>query len=65
MFDVLRKLTGKRSLKDEVSDLRAENAAISKAQAVIEFDMDGTIITARDPAALPAMMKRFLERLEA
>ena len=48
MLSVLRKLTGKRSLKDEVSDLRAENAAISKAQAVIEFNMDGTIITAND-----------------
>ena len=48
MFHFLKRLMGKGSLKDEVSSLRAENAAISKAQAVIEFNMDGTIITAND-----------------
>lgn len=48
MFGILKKLTGKMSRKNEILTLRAENAAISKAQAVIEFSMDGTIITAND-----------------
>jgi methyl-accepting chemotaxis protein len=48
MFGVLRRLTGRRSVKDEIIYLKAETAAISKAQAVIEFNMDGTIITAND-----------------
>ncbi len=39
---------GGRSLRDEVNVLKAETSAISKVQAVIEFNMDGTIITAND-----------------
>ncbi|MDZ4824958.1 MAG: hypothetical protein SGJ13_00645, partial [Actinomycetota bacterium] len=33
---------------DELNDLRGQLAAIGKAQAVIEFELDGTIITAND-----------------
>ena len=39
---------GNRSLRNEVNVLKAEISAISKAQAVIEFGMDGTIITANE-----------------
>ena len=33
---------------DRIADLEGQMAAISKAQAVIEFNLDGTIITAND-----------------
>ena len=32
----------------ELSELKAKYEAISKVQAIIEFNMDGTIITAND-----------------
>lgn len=35
-------------LRNEIALLKAENAAISKSQAVIEFQPDGTILTAND-----------------
>ncbi len=35
-------------LRSEIALLKAENAAISKSQAVIEFKPDGTILTAND-----------------
>ncbi|MBA2113106.1 methyl-accepting chemotaxis protein [Bremerella alba] len=35
-------------LREEIAMLKAENAAISKSQAVIEFEPDGTILTAND-----------------
>lgn len=33
---------------EELADLRGQVAAISKSQAVIEFDLDGTVITANE-----------------
>ena len=36
------------SFQQELEILKAEKAAVGKAQAVIEFDMDGTIITANE-----------------
>ncbi|PQO47494.1 PAS domain-containing protein [Blastopirellula marina] len=36
------------SLRQELESLKAQVAAIGKSQAVIEFEMDGTIITAND-----------------
>ena len=48
MFEYASNLVGRGSSRKELSDLRAVNAANSKAQAVIEFKMDGTIITAND-----------------
>ena len=53
-----KKVTGYRSVKEELL-----NAGADYSDKAVEED--GTIITARDPAALPAMMKRFLARLEA
>lgn len=38
----------KPSLETELEDLRGQIAAINKVQAVIEFELDGTIITAND-----------------
>ncbi|MBL9169401.1 MAG: PAS domain S-box protein [Verrucomicrobiales bacterium] len=38
----------KPDIDTELEDLRGQIAAIKKAQAVIEFDLDGTIITAND-----------------
>lgn len=35
-------------LRREIEQLKSENAAISRSQAVIEFNLDGTIITAND-----------------
>ena len=35
----------------ELSELRAMSAAILRSQAVIEFELDGTIITAKIPLA--------------
>ena len=35
-------------LRSQIAQLKAENKAISKSQAVIEFQPDGTIITAND-----------------
>jgi methyl-accepting chemotaxis protein len=35
-------------LQDELQDLRGKAAAISRSNAVIEFDLDGTILTAND-----------------
>ena len=32
----------------EISDLKGQIAAISKVQAVIEFNLDGTVITANE-----------------
>jgi methyl-accepting chemotaxis protein len=34
--------------REELADLRGQLSAISKAQAVIEFNLDGTIVTAND-----------------
>ncbi len=36
------------ALQSELSDLRAVLAAIDKVQAIIEFDLDGTIRTANE-----------------
>ena len=41
-------LDGKPDLHSEVEDLRGQIAAINKAQAVIEFELDGTILTANE-----------------
>lgn len=52
-----RKVTAYSSIKDDI-----ENAgAVYTGRSV---ERDGTIITARDPQALPQMMKLFLEMLE-
>jgi len=40
--------SGKATIAAQLDDWRAQIAAISKAQAVIEFDLDGTIRTAND-----------------
>ncbi len=37
-----------KALKIEIADMKAQMEAISKVQAIIEFNMDGTIITAND-----------------
>src|SRR5271156_5719950 len=37
-----------KSSKAELAELKAVTAAIRKSQAVVEFDLDGTIITAND-----------------
>ena len=36
------------TVADELMELRGQLAAIRKAQAVIEFNLDGTVITAND-----------------
>ncbi len=36
------------ALQSELEILKAEIAAIGKAQAVIEFEMDGTVLSAND-----------------
>ncbi|MGC4073099.1 MAG: PAS domain-containing methyl-accepting chemotaxis protein [Nibricoccus sp.] len=43
-----KKLSASAISRDELADLRGQLAAISKAQAVIEFNLDGTILTAND-----------------
>ncbi|UUO07393.1 PAS domain-containing methyl-accepting chemotaxis protein [Blastopirellula sp. J2-11] len=43
-----KKTNGVDLLQQEVNALKAELAAIDKSQAVIEFELDGTIITAND-----------------
>ncbi|HEY2416908.1 MAG TPA: methyl-accepting chemotaxis protein [Steroidobacteraceae bacterium] len=40
--------SGKATIAAQLNDWRAQIAAISKAQAVIEFELDGTIRTAND-----------------
>ncbi len=40
--------SGQADLNDRIQELEAVVAAIGKSQAVIEFEMDGTIITAND-----------------
>src|SRR5262245_1757229 len=39
---------GTAGLQDELQDLRGKAAAISRSNAVIEFNLDGTILTAND-----------------
>jgi methyl-accepting chemotaxis protein len=43
-----RGTSGKAAVAAQLNDWRAQIAAISKAQAVIEFELDGTIRTAND-----------------
>jgi methyl-accepting chemotaxis protein len=43
-----RGTSGKAAIAAQLNDWRAQIAAISKAQAVIEFELDGTIRTAND-----------------
>ena len=40
-----------QALRDELSDARNQIDAIGAAQAVIEFEPDGTIVTANDNTA--------------
>ena len=47
-FKVVKYATDVTAQKLENADFSGQMAAISKAQAVIEFNMDGTIITAND-----------------
>jgi methyl-accepting chemotaxis protein len=53
-FKVVKYATDVTAQKLKNADFEAQIAAISKSQAVIEFEMDGTIITAND-AFLDAM----------
>ncbi|TWT39152.1 methyl-accepting chemotaxis protein [Blastopirellula retiformator] len=43
-----KKSNSATALRQELESLKAEVAAINKSQAVIEFELDGTIITAND-----------------
>ena len=47
-LDIFRQSAGTAPSAERLADLEGQLAAIHKAQAVIEFELDGTIITAND-----------------